>query len=146
MGNMSTLINTLARSKGNGNYRKNGNGSRRKNGNGNGNGKHPPSSHKFRFEPIEPRILLSSDLTYAGSTAFDLTLKLRDDGTTPATLQLIDNSTDTAVIEQALADMSGVTIYGSSESDHLTIDFSSLFELPNGITIQDSSNGDSDIL
>ena len=67
---------------------------------------------KVLLEPLEPRILLSSDLSYtaAAGAAMDLTLRLQDD-----TLQLIDNNNTSGtevVASQALADTSKVEITG----------------------------------
>ena len=139
MGNMRTLSNTISRSqsKGIGRYRKNGNG------NGNENGAKPIRSSKFLFEPIEPRLLLSTDLAYAGTAAFDLTLRY-DEPTQK--IQLIDNATSTTVLEQNLSDTSAVNIHGSSDSDKLTIDFSSPFELAGGINFDDATQGDNNLL
>ena len=69
------------------------------------------------LEPLEPRILLSADLSYATSAgAHDLTLKMADiQGV--ETLQLINNADPnqaTAVVaSHAVADTSGVFITGS---------------------------------
>ena len=136
MGNMGILKNVLSRSNGNG-RKKNGNGK------GNGNGKKPLRSRKFLFEPIEPRLLLSSDLSYAGAAAFDLTLRYDEPS---QKLQLVDNATSTTLLEQSLADTSAVIIQGSSEADALTIDFSTLFEVSGGIIFDDSAAGDGDTL
>jgi Ca2+-binding RTX toxin-like protein len=122
-------------------FRRNGNG-KKKNGNGNGKTK-TLSPRKAIFEPIEPRILLSTDLSYAGAAAFDLTLRL-DDAT--QTLKLIDNATSAAVAEQALSDTSGVVITGSSDADRLVVDFGTPFALTNGISFDDATSGDADTL
>ncbi|HKZ16192.1 MAG TPA: LEPR-XLL domain-containing protein, partial [Geobacteraceae bacterium] len=129
MANVKSLRNPFFKSnmKGNGRHKKNGNG----------NGKKPSASRKVLFEALEPRVLLSSDFAYAGTAAFDLTLRY-DDPTHK--LQLIDNatSTPTTVAEQDLSDTSAVKIYGSSGDDKLTVDFSSLFEVSGGIIFDDS--------
>src|SRR3990172_10989805 len=114
MANVKSLRNPFFKSnmKGNGRHKKNGNG----------NGKKPSASRKVLFEALEPRVLLSSDFAYAGTAAFDLTLRY-DDPT--HNLQLIDNTTSTAVLEQDLSETSAVKIIGSAESDHLTIESTS---------------------
>ncbi len=134
MGRVKKIRHPFFREKDNGN----GNGKRKRD-----NGKNPSSSHKVLFEAIEPRILLSTDLSYAGAAAFDLTIRLDND---TQTLQLIDNNTTTAVAEQALSDTNAVVITGSAGADNLTIDFSSLFTLPGGISFTDDTTGDNDTL
>jgi hypothetical protein len=91
--------------------------------NANGNGGKPASSRKVLFEPLEPRLLMSSDLSYTGTAAFDLTLRY---DTPSQRLQLIDNQSATAVAEQDLSQTDHVIVIGSNQSDSLTIDFSSL--------------------
>jgi hypothetical protein len=115
-------------------FRRNGNG-KKKNGNGNGKTK-TLSPRKAIFEPI-PRILLSTDLSYAGAAAFDLTLRL-DDAT--QTLKLIDNATSAAVAEQALSDTSGVVITGSPDADRLVVDFGTPFALTKSTSAASSSS------
>ena len=103
------------------------------------------SGRKVLFETLEPRLLLSSDLAYAGTSAFDLTLRL--DQTDPTILQLIDNANSDAVVaQQALVDTSAVMITGSAENDRLTIDLSSPFILPGGIIFSDTTTLDHDTL
>ncbi len=124
--------------------RKNGKG---KNGNGgNGNGKKPIAAQRVLFEPLEPRILLSSDLSYAGAAAFDLTLRLDDDGVNPATLRLIDNNTTTAVAEQALSETNSVIVSGSTGADRLVVDLSTPFDLLGGVSFTDTTYMDGDLL
>ena len=105
---------------------------------------------KVLFEPLEPRILLSADLSYTmAGGANDLTLKLQNIVDTD-TLQLINNedqNTDTQVVaSQALADTLGVRITGSELADIFTIDFSRPFFTPDGILFNDAFAGDSDML
>ena len=81
---------------------------------------------KVHLEPLEPRILLSADLSHTmGDAGEDLTLRLADvEGVD--TLQLItssDPNADTQVVaSQALADTSGVQVTGSDQDDTLRID------------------------
>jgi Ca2+-binding RTX toxin-like protein len=106
---------------------------------------------KVLFEPLEPRLLLSSDplsYTAAAGTAADMTLRLQDvEGI--ETLELINNSAAPGaevVVSQALSDTSEVVITGADQDDKLTVDFSTPFSVPDGITFTDSSPGDSDTL
>jgi hypothetical protein len=105
---------------------------------------------KVHLESLEPRILLSADLSYTMSGgANDLTLKLQNnDGTD--TLQLINNSDqnpDTQIVQsQSLAETTGVRIIGSDQSDQLTIDFNRPFLLSDGIWFTDGFDGDADVL
>ena len=124
----------------------NGNGNGRNGNGGNGNGKKPSAYHKAIFEPLEPRILLSSDLAYAGAAAFDLTLRLDDDGVNPATLRLIDNTTTTAVAEQALSETNSVIVSGSTGADRLVVDLGTPFDLLGGVSFTDTSGMDGDLL
>ena len=110
-----------------------GNGDRLR-GSGRGPNKVPGNGQKVAFEALEPRILLSTDLSFSGVAAFDLLLHL-DDTTDPLNpvLKLIDSTTLSTVAEQALADTSAVVVTGSSEADRLTVDLSTPFSLPGGI-------------
>jgi len=106
--------------------------------------------NKVHLEPLEPRILLSSDFTnpyqMAGAVN-DLTLRLRDvDGTD--TIQLINNNDvdplTQIVAQQSLATTTVVTIDGSEFNDNLIIDFNNPFS--KNIFFDDSSPSDSDTL
>jgi len=104
-----------------------------------------PRQNKVHLESLEPRILLS-DFTYQAATgaAADLTLRMQkiDD---VDTLQLINNSDQSVLQSQALADTSRVVVTGGDQDDSLTVDFSNPFSIPiffDGGT-QVSSTGDS---
>jgi len=105
---------------------------------------------KVLFEPLEPRLLLSADLSFAmAGAANDLTLQLDQvDGVD--TLQLINNEdtdpTTQIVASQALADTSAVLITGAEQDDKFTVDFSTPFSVPNGILFSDAFSGDNDTL
>ena len=105
----------------------------------------PPPRNKVYLEPLEPRVLLSSDLTHAAAAgvALDATLRLQkvDD---VDTLQLIDNVDQSVLQSQALSETTGVIINGAEQSDKLTIDFSNPFSVP--INFSDTSADDSDSL
>ncbi len=109
------------------------------------NRKLTPIRNKVHFEPLEPRLLLSSDLTYtaAAGTAVDLTLRMQKVGEDD-TLQLINNRDQSVLQSQALIETSGVIITGSSQSDRLAVDLSNLSSVP--ITFRDGSTRDSDVL
>ena len=96
---------------------------------------------KIFFEPLEPRLLLSSDLTHAAAAGAALNVTLRLDGATQE-LQLVDNTSQSVLQSQALADTSAVSITGADLDDKLTIDFSNPFSLP--ITFTDASTNDGD--
>src|SRR3990167_2032802 len=82
---------------------------------------------KLLFEPLEPRLLLSAEpLSLAAAAAADLTLRLVYEPDLP-TLQIVDNTAapeSQVLASRALAETSGVEIYGSEEDDRLTIDAS----------------------
>jgi hypothetical protein len=86
----------------------------------------PPFRRKPLFEALEPRLLLSGDpLVYAAQAdeAFDLTLKLVQEGSAPL-LQLVDNrGADFPLLASAaLTETSAVMITGSDLDDTLRID------------------------
>ena len=105
-------------------------------------------SRKMLLEPLEPRILLSSDpLSYtAAGAAMDITLRLQEvEGSD--TLQLIDNNNNQSVLQsKLLAETVDVVITGGEYSDKLTIDFSIPFTVSNGILFSDAFSGDNDTL
>ena len=108
--------------------------------------KNPPAV----FEPLEPRILLSADLSYGGGdTALDLDLRL--DPTNSSILQLIDNTDQETIIGNLALDLSStdpveVEILGSSQDDRLNIDLDSPSALGLNISFLDASSEDSDTL
>ncbi len=105
-------------------------------------------SGKVYLEQLEPRLLLSADLTYSTTAgAHDLTLRTADvQGV--ETLQLINNGDangDTRIVaSQALADTTGVVITGSDIIDRLFVDLSHPSDIP--VTFSDSTSGDNDVL
>jgi len=105
-------------------------------------------SRKMLLEPLEPRILLSADLSYtaAAGAAMDITLRLQEvEGL--GTLQLIDNNNNQLVLQsRAFVDTSGVEITGADQDDKFTVDFSTPFSVPNGILFSDDFSGDNDTL
>ena len=98
---------------------------------------------KAIIEPLEPRILLSDTLAFSApaGAAVDLTLRLDDDA---QALQLIDNTDQSIVQSQALADTTAVVINGADLDDKLTIDFTNPFSIP--VTFKDTASGDNDTL
>ncbi|MFO7964214.1 MAG: LEPR-XLL domain-containing protein [Desulfobacterales bacterium] len=89
---------------------------------------------KAVIEPLEPRLLLSADLSYSmGGGVNDLTLALNQvDGVD--TLQLINNDdadpTTQIVAAQAFSETTGVRIFGSESDDAVTIDMTDPFDIP----------------
>ncbi len=79
----------------------------------------------MRFEPLEPRLLLSADLmhTAAAGVALDATLKLADVGGAQE-VQLVDNGSG-SILGQAALDHDNFTVdvQGADQNDVLTIDF-----------------------
>jgi hypothetical protein len=112
---------------------------------GNGNGSKSKPRRKVLFEPLEPRLLLSSDLSYAAAagTALDATLLLKNvDGVD--TLQIVDNRDQAVLQSQALADTSAVVVQGGDQADKLTVDLSTPFAT--AVIFDDASTADSDSL
>ena len=102
-----------------------------------------PLERRLVFETLEPRILLSSDLAYIGTEAFDLTLRL--DHTDPSILELIDNKNNGAKIAtQLLSETSAVLITGSAANDKLSVDFANPFSVLGGIFFSDDNVLDQD--
>jgi hypothetical protein len=79
------------------------------------------------FEPLEPRILLSADLTFS-------------------ILQLLDNTTDTVIDTLALTGSNTVEITGSTLDDSLHVDLDSPSAIGLNIVYSDANTGDSDTL
>ncbi len=100
------------------------------------------------LEPLEPRILLSADLSYGGGdTALDLDLRL--DPTDSSILQLIDNTIPDTIIGNLALDLTGtntVEIIGSTQDDTLNIDLDSPSALGLNISFLDANAADSDTL
>ena len=77
---------------------------------------------KAVIEPLEPRLLLDADLSFAMSGgANDLTLKQEKVGDADM-IQLVNNADQSVVESQALADTSAVIIQGSEKDDTLRLD------------------------
>ncbi|MEX2149864.1 MAG: LEPR-XLL domain-containing protein [Steroidobacteraceae bacterium] len=78
----------------------------------------------MRFETLEPRILLSADLTHAAAegVALDATLRVEDAGGAPI-LRLIDNPSSTILGERLIDQDIDVNVLGNDQSDKLKIGF-----------------------
>ncbi|MBD3316694.1 MAG: hypothetical protein GF344_12975, partial [Chitinivibrionales bacterium] len=105
-------------------------------------------SKKFRVEQLEPRLLFDAQpFMVNAASPFDMTLRYNE---AAQEVQLIDNlvgANEPAVVaSQALADTSKVIIEGSEGADSLTIDYSSAFALPEGISFSDDTPDDGDSL
>ncbi|MFC1895392.1 LEPR-XLL domain-containing protein, partial [Thermodesulfobacteriota bacterium] len=109
---------------------------------------------KAVMEPLEPRLLLSADLSYTlGNNVKDVTLALHDvDGVDGFdTLQIINNDdVDPAtqvvasIALSAITEDGGIEIKGSAYDDHLVMDFTNPFSIP--VSFIDGSDTDSDVL
>jgi hypothetical protein len=84
--------------------------------------------------------MLSADLslTAMAGQSLDLTLQLE---TGRQELQIIDNTNQSVLQSQPLAETRSVAIKGADQEDKLTVDFTVPFTLPEGITFEDSSAG-----
>jgi hypothetical protein len=86
------------------------------------------SRRKVFFEALEPRFLLSADLSFTMTgTANDLTLRLDDAN---QEIQLVDNTDQSVLQSQFFADTRAILITGSDQDDTLTVDFSGGNPLP----------------
>ena len=105
------------------------------------------SASTLRFEPLEPRLLLSADLAFAAMPDSDLTVRL-DSINDIDTIVIIDNNiidpSAQIVANQALADTTAIRITGSDGDDRLTIDQTNPFIVP--IYFDDASSSDHDTL
>ncbi|NOQ17053.1 MAG: LEPR-XLL domain-containing protein, partial [Methyloprofundus sp.] len=96
---------------------------------------HPDSSSsKIKLEPIEPRFLLSADpFTVAMSELNnELTISLYTDALSNEYLQITDDA-DQLVDQRLLQEVSEVLVTGTEGADNLTIDFSNIFSIADGI-------------
>ncbi|MCG6954071.1 MAG: LEPR-XLL domain-containing protein, partial [Betaproteobacteria bacterium] len=102
----------------------------------------------MRFEPLEPRVLLSADLMHsaADGVALDATLQVVDAGGVQE-VQLVDNGSGSILGSTAL-DHDGLTveIVGADQGDLLTIDFGAS-PLAHTLSVQfDGGTGDDTLL
>ena len=101
-----------------------------------------------RFEPLEPRLLLSADLSYTAIASGDLTLRTQDVGGVE-TLQLVDSSDPGMVLaSEALANIDGSSGYGARIDANgfdldLTIDATAEAAGVNGGIVYDGGAGNS---
>ena len=97
---------------------------------------------KAMMEPLEPRLLLSADLSYTmGGAHKDLALELNQvDGVDM--FQLIDNGG--VLASQAASETSGINIFGSEFDDRLVVDSSVPLGVP--ISFVDYNPADNDVL
>ncbi len=103
----------------------------------------PTKQNKVLLEPLEPRLLLSSDLTYNIGTAHDVSLRMQNVGGTD-TLQVVNDANSAVLLSQSLADTEEIVITGSGGDDEVTIDFSTPFS--RAISFTDTSTTDHDTL
>jgi hypothetical protein len=99
-----------------------------------------------RLEALEPRLLLSADLTYLtpDDVALDARLSVTElDGI--STLQLLDNDTDGVLAEAVLDQEVNITIVGGDGDDSLAIDLDPT-ALPNPVSIAFDGGAGSDTL
>ena len=81
-----------------------------------------PDQSKLIFEPLEPRILLSADLSYGTAAASELTL-LFDQSANE--YKLVDQDSITISSVDANAALDGLTIQGTDSADILALDIDS---------------------
>ncbi|MHC4543130.1 MAG: LEPR-XLL domain-containing protein, partial [Planctomycetota bacterium] len=98
------------------------------------------AAHPITFEMLEPRLMLSADLslTAMAGQSLDLTLQFESGR---QELQIIDNTNQSVLQSQPLAETRTVSIKGADQEDKLTVDFTIPFTIPEGITFEDSSAG-----
>src|SRR5215510_1865217 len=70
-------------------------------------------ANKLRFEALEPRVLLSADLSYTATDTSDLTLRVVDAGG-GNTLQLVDTQDPTIILAtESVSNIDGSSGYGA---------------------------------
>ncbi|MHC4126443.1 MAG: LEPR-XLL domain-containing protein, partial [Planctomycetota bacterium] len=87
------------------------------------------SAESVRFqmlEPLEPRLLLSADMSLSAlaGQSLDLTLRLESDR---QEIQIVDNASQLVLQSQVFAETRSVVITGADKDDKLTIDSSTPF-------------------
>ena len=100
----------------------------------------------MRFEPLEPRMLLSADLmhTTAAGVALDATVRVADVAGSQV-VQLVDNGSG-AVLEAAALDQDvNLTVLGADRNDALAIDFDA-GALAQRVSVQFDGGGGSNTL
>ena len=76
----------------------------------------------LQFEPLEPRLLLSADLSYTAAGSGDLTLRVADVGGV-STLQLVDSNDPSIVLaSESMSDASGASVDANGFDVTLHID------------------------
>ncbi|MEO8630457.1 MAG: LEPR-XLL domain-containing protein, partial [Betaproteobacteria bacterium] len=85
-----------------------------------------PPRQRLQFEAVEPRVLLSADVSYVATGAADLSLKIvaAPGGPGAPTLELIDNVTHSVLGSTLLNAAREIDIAGSNAADKLAIDLS----------------------
>jgi Ca2+-binding RTX toxin-like protein/outer membrane protein OmpA-like peptidoglycan-associated protein len=94
----------------------------------------------FALELMEPRLLLSADLSFTTSTNHDVTVRF--DGS--SNVQIVDTAANTVLAAQSVGTTSAVRITGSSSADHVTVDLSNPFVVP--VFFNDATDPDDDEL
>src|SRR5262249_28867058 len=94
----------------------------------------------FALEPMEPRLLLSADLSFTTTTNHDVTVRF--DGS--SNVQIVDTAANTVLAAQSVGTTSAVRITGSSSADHVTVDLSNPFVVP--VFFNDATDPDDDEL
>ena len=95
----------------------------------------------FALEVMEPRVLLSADLTFATTTTHDVTVLF---DAPLNTLKIVNTATSAVLKSQALADTAAVRITGSTSADNITVDLTAPFDAP--VFFTDPSTVDADSL
>jgi hypothetical protein len=90
------------------------------------------------FEPLEPRLLLSADVSFTAAIASDLTLRVQEvDGVDHLQIVLADETApegEIIVTSQELALTSSVTLTGSDGADRFTVNLAGMPD-PSMLTI-----------
>jgi outer membrane protein OmpA-like peptidoglycan-associated protein/Ca2+-binding RTX toxin-like protein len=80
----------------------------------------------FALELMEPRLLLSADLSFSTSTHHDVTVRL--DG---SAVQIVDTAAPNPVLASApIGTTAAVRITGSDSADNITVDLTAAFDAP----------------
>jgi outer membrane protein OmpA-like peptidoglycan-associated protein len=94
----------------------------------------------FALELMEPRVLLSADLSFTTSTNHDVTVRVD----ASSAVQIVDTNNNNVLAAQPIGTTAAVRITGSSSADHVTVDLSNPFAVP--VFFNDASDPDDDEL
>jgi len=96
----------------------------------------------MRLEALEPRLLLSADLSFTTTTDHDVTVLF---DVPSDEIRIVDSLVPATILaQQAVGDTAAVRITGSSSADHVIVDLTTAFDVP--VFFEDATGADGDEL